>query len=189
MKIRRQIYCIAITAWFMLGTGIHSSDAQSSDSMRVTAPFDSLAIDNVKAMGNLKTGSLEITMTFHNNYTATADVSLSLGGFGDFGFTDEKKRKYKIYTNSHLIGTQDINRGYLDIPFVQFGDKKYDWVTMIQQKNIRHGQQKVLIVKVNDLGRDNKVIKEFHVRCILALNLRHVGEELYKVENLPIQWK
>src|SRR5690625_1847558 len=123
MKIRFQIYCIAITAWFLLGIGIRISNAQRADSMRITAPFDSLIIDSIKATGNLKAQTVEITMLVHNNYAATAGVSLSLGGFGDFGFTDENGKKYKIYTNSHLIGTQDINKGYLEIPFVQFGDK------------------------------------------------------------------
>lgn len=188
MKTKIQIYCIAITAWFMVGIGINTSIAQSTDSMQVITPFDSLTIDNIKANGNLKTSALEIRMTFHNDYAATAGVSLSLGGFADFGFTDEKGKEYKIYTDSHLIGTQDVNKGYLKIPFVQFGDKKFDWVTLIQQ-DISHGQKKVLIVRLNDFNKACKVIRDFHVRCILALDIEHVGEELYRIENIPVEWK
>ena len=136
----------------------------------------------------MKTGTLEIRMTFQNNYTATADVSLSLGGFEEFGLTDEKGKKYKIYLNSHLIGTEDTNKGYQKIPFVQFGDKKYDWVVVIQQV-LSRGRQKPLIVRINHFNPDNKVIKEFHISCILALQLENVGQELYKVANLPIEWK
>jgi len=162
--------------------------AQDKGEMKVTIPFDSLSVDSAKAIGNLKTGTLEIRMTFHNNYAATAGVSLSLGGFTDFGITDEKGIKYKIYTDSHLIGTEDVNKGYLKIPFVQFGDRKYDWVTLIQQ-DLTHDQQKELVVRISHFNKDNKIIKEFHIRCILALNLEHIGEKLYKVENLPIKWQ
>jgi hypothetical protein len=156
--------------------------------MKVTIPFDSLTVDSIKATGNLKTGTLEIRMLFHNNYAATAGVSLSLGAFADFGITDEKGKKYKIYTDSHLIGTQDVNKGYLQIPFFKFGDKKYDWVTMIKQ-DFAHGQQRELIARINHFDKENKIIKEFHVRCILALNIEYVGEELCKVENIPVEWK
>lgn len=188
MKTKFQLHRIAIIAWFICGTCVSTSFAQSRDSMRVIAPFDSLRVDNVKASGNIKTGTLEIRMTFHNNYAATAGVSLSLGGFADFGIIDEKGKKYKIYTDSHLIGTQDVNKGYLKIPFVQFGDKKYDWVTLIQQ-DFTHSQQKELIVRIGHFNKDNKTIKEFHIRCILALNLEYIGTELCKVENVPIEWK
>lgn len=189
MKTKFQIYCVAITAWFMFGTGVNASSAQSEDSMRVTTPFDSLTIDHIKATGDIKTGMLEIEMIFHNDYIATADISLSLGGFADFGFTIESGKKYKVFTNSHLIGTHDINKGYLNIPFVQFGDKKFDWVTMIQQKNVSHGEERQLIIHVNHFDKNARMIKGFHVRCILFLNLSFVGDKSYKVENLPVEWK
>ena len=188
MKAKYHCCLVTIFAGIITFLGTSSSCAQGSDSMKVTIPFDSLTIDNIKATGNLKTGTLEIRMTFHDNYTATAGVSLSHGGFEEFGLTDEKGKKYKIYLNSHLIGTDNTNKGYQKIPFVQFGDKKYDWVVVIQQ-DLSHGQQKPLIVKINHFNPDNKAIKEFHISCILALNLENVGQELYKVTNLPIEWK
>jgi len=188
MKRYHYLRFITVITGFFCCIAVNNCSAQGKGEMKVIIPFDSLTVDSIKARGNLKTGTLEIRMTFHNNYAATAGVSLSLGGFTDFGITDEKGKKYKIYTDSHLIGTEDVNKGYLKIPFVQFGDKKYDWVTMIQQ-DVSHGQEKVLIVRINHFNKDNKLIKEFHIRCILALNLEHVGEELYRIENIPIEWE
>lgn len=187
MKRYHYLRFIAVITGFICCITINHCLAQAKGEMKVTIPFDSLTVDSIKATGNLKTGTLEIRMLFHNNYAATAGVSLSLGAFADFGITDGKGKKYKIYTDSHLIGTQDVNKGYLKIPFVQFGDKKYDWITLIQQ-NFTHGQQKELIVRINHFNKDNKDIKEFHIRCILALNLEHVGEGLYRMENLSIDW-
>lgn len=178
MKAKYQFCLVTIFAGIITFLGMNSSCAQGRDSMNVTIAFDSLAVDSIKATRDLKTGALEIRITFHNGYAASADISLSLGGFTDFGFTDEKGKKYKVYTNSHLIGTHDINKGYLNIPYIQFGDKKFYWVTMIQQQNVSQGQMRQLTVHVNHFNKGIKEIKEFHVQCILALNYAHVGDEL-----------
>jgi len=79
------IFCIAINHCF----------AQDKTEMKVTVPFDSLTAHSIKANGNLKADPLGIRMTFHNNYAATAGVSLSLGGHSDFGITDEKGKNIK----------------------------------------------------------------------------------------------
>lgn len=188
MKRYHYLRFIAVIAGFICCITINNCFAQDKEELKVTPPFDSLSVDSIKASGSLKTGIVEIKMEFHDNYIQPAKVSLSLGGFADFGITDERGKKYKIYTDSHLIGAQDVNKGYLKIPFVQFGDKKYDWVTVIQQ-DFSHGQQKELIVRINHFNKDNKIIKEFHIRCMLTLDLAFVGEGLCKVENIPIDWE
>lgn len=188
MKRYHYLRFIAVITGFICCITINYCFAQNKAEMTVTFPFDSLTVDSIETTGSLKTGTLEIRMTFHNNYSATAGVSLSLGAFEDFGITDEKEKKYKIFTDSHLIGTQDVNKGYLKIPFFKFGDKKYDWVTVIKQ-NLSHDQHKELIVRISHFNKENKTIKEFHIRCILALNLEYVGAKLCKVENIPVEWK
>ena len=187
MKRHYLSFVCAMMMAFVL-PAFNSVFAQDNADMKVTMPFDQLPVSNIKAAGNFKTGSVEISMDFENKYDKTANVSLSLGGFSDLGITTDKGKKYKIYTSENLIGTADINKGYARVSAVQFGDKKFDWVTMVQQ-DLPQGEKRKLTVRIDKFDKAAKVITDFHIRCILSLNYFHTGDNLYRIENLPIEWK
>ena len=137
--------------------------AQDDKEVKATIPFTSLPVSNIKATGNLATGKLELTMDFENKYDKTAGVSLSLGGFEDMGITSDKGKKYKVYTSENLIGTKDINKGFFKVSAVQFGDKKFDWVTMVQQ-TIPTGEKRTLSVRVEKYDTTSKVVSSPYFR-------------------------
>jgi hypothetical protein len=186
MKNRLLILQCCLFLFFI--TAVNTLVAQDSVKLKVKIPFAFLEVSNVQVTGSRATGKLELTMDFENKHEKLAEVSLSLGGFERMGITSDKGKKYKIYTSENLIGTKDINKGFLQVSAVQFGDKKFDWVTIVQQ-TISTGEKRRLTVRIDKYDKTSKIIAEFHVRCILALNYVHTGDELYRVENIPIEWK
>lgn len=153
---------------------------------KITVPFDSLELTNVKATGNIKTGVVEILMDFRNGYEKPSTVSLDFGGFDRFGITDAAGKKYKLFTNENLIGTSDVNKGYQPISYIRFGDKTQDWVTLVQQE-LQPGETKTLTVRLENVDREASTLKEIHGFCILA-QVIHIGDKSYRVENLDIKW-
>lgn len=176
----------ARVSWAFLALVLCMSVYSHAQNPEITQPFESLTITDVKATGNAKTGTVEIRMDFHNGYEKPATVSLDFGGFDRFGITDGKGEKYKLYTNSSLIGTSDVNKGYQPVSYIRFGDKTQDWITTVQQE-IPPGETKTLTVRLDKVNTDIKFLKEIHGSCILAL-ISHVGDKPYRVENLPIKW-
>lgn len=175
---------ILFALMLLVGTTFRCS-AQTSNELKIVSPFDSLQITEVLANGNIKTGNLEIVITFKNDYSKLAGVYLSLGGFYDFGITDSKGRNYKIHTNVNAVNT---NKGYSNIPFIQFGDHKFDWVTYVKQE-ISSGDDRKLSVRLSKIDKGTQQITNFHVRCILSLDYGHVGDKMYSVEHIKINWK
>ncbi|MFX1707258.1 hypothetical protein PV783_25035 [Chitinophaga sp. CC14] len=183
MRKKMFLAVVLLTCIISITVGFPAS-AQSISELKITAPFDSLGLTAVTASGNVKTGTIEVSMIFKNNYSKMAGVSLSLGGFPDFGITDAKGRKYKLHTDGNAVNT---NKGYQDIPFIQFGDKKFTWVATVAQQ-IPPTETRKLIVRINKLDRSTGAITDFHIRCILSLDYGHIGDKVYKIENLKVDW-
>lgn len=159
--------------------------AQTSNELKVIVPFDSLQVDHIAAVGNIKTGVVEITMDFKNNYSKIARVSLGLGGFHDFGITDSKGRNFKLHTDVNTVNT---NKGYNNIPFIQFGDKKFNWIATVAQ-DVPSTESRKLTVRINKVENSTMEISDFHIRCILSVDYGNVGDKMYLVENIKINWK
>ncbi|MGF6928579.1 hypothetical protein QFZ48_004079 [Chitinophaga sp. W2I13] len=159
--------------------------AQEISKPEIIAPFDSLRLSDVHASGNIKTGTVEIIMNFKNDYSQVARVYLALGGFEDFGITDSKGRKYKLHTDVNAVNT---NKGYINIPFIQFGDKKFSWVAHVIQE-IPYTEMRKLTIRINKLDKGTQLLTNFHIRCILSLDYGNVGDKMYSVENIRINWK
>lgn len=163
------------------------SFAQDTTEMKIISPFDSLTITNVKAVGNIETGSMEISMDVRNDYHKQTDVHWSLGGFEDLGITDDKGMKYKIFTSTQLIGTANINKGFQKITGVQFGSKKMDWLTYVKD-TVGIEQAKKLIIRLAKVDNAVRFIKELQIRCILTLDYVWAGDKSYQLKNIKIDW-
>jgi len=137
-----------------------SVSAQDTTEMKIISTFDSLIISNVKAIGNIETGSMEISMVVRNDYYKMIDAYWSLGAFEDLGITDDKGKKYKIFTSTKLIGTANINNGFKSISGVQFGNKKMDWLTYVKD-TVSAGDSKKLIIRVPTLSVILNLMKGF----------------------------
>jgi hypothetical protein len=161
--------------------------AQDTSQLTVKIPFDSIVVTNVKAVGNVQTGSVEISLDVRNDYHELVDLHWSVGGFDGLGMTDDKGKFYKIYTNTKAIGAAGINKGYLQIKGVQFGSKKMDWLTYVKD-TVNAGNTKKLKVTIPKMQKDVAVIKEFHARCILSVSQMWVGDEQFTIENMKIEW-
>jgi hypothetical protein len=161
--------------------------AQDSTDMKIISPFDSLTITNVKAIGNIETGSMEISMDVRNDYHKLTDVHWILGGFEDLGLTDDKGIKYKIFTSTQMIGTANINKGFQRITGVQFGSKKMDWLTYVKD-TVGTNQSKKLIIRLAKVNKAVSLIKELQMRCILTLGYIWAGDKFYQIKNVKVDW-
>ncbi|MBN8854703.1 MAG: hypothetical protein BGO55_20650 [Sphingobacteriales bacterium 50-39] len=176
-------------AAFIIGVTVlrqFSCFAQDSTAIKVSSPFESLPVKDVVAKGN-STGMVEIVMTFQNNIPKLADIYLSLGTFNDFGVTDDKGNKYKVFTNEGLIETSPINKGYKKVQSVQLGGKRMQTVTYLKD-TLANGHQLPLRISIGKVDKSTQYIKEIHVRCILSLNHVWTGDQGYQVHNIKIAW-
>ncbi|NLU94836.1 hypothetical protein [Chitinophaga sp. Ak27] len=159
--------------------------AQGSVELQIISPFKEITLTDVKATGNKKNGMVEVSMNFKNESSQSAGVSLSLGGFPDFGITDSKGHKYKLFTDVNAVNS---NKGYQNIPFIQFGDKKFDWVALVKQE-FPSGEMRKLSVRFKSTEAASPALTDFHIRCILSLDYANVGDKLYELKNLKVDWK
>jgi hypothetical protein len=175
-----------LTCAFIIAFSLAAS-AQDTTEMKIISPFDSLIISNVKAIGNIETGTIEISMDVRNDYYKMIEAYWSLGGFEDLGITDDKGKKYKIFTSTKLIGTANINNGFKGISGVQFGSKKMDWLTYVKD-TLSAGDSKKLIIRVPKVDKTVKSIKELHIRCILSKGYMWAGDKSYQISNIKVDW-
>ena len=164
----------------------HAS-GQDSLAPKVISPFNSLILTDVQAIGDVATGNVEIAMNFQNNYPKIADVYLSLGTYVDFGLTDNKDNKYKVFTNEGLIEKSPINAGYKKVNGVQFGNKKLQIVTYLKD-TLATGHSLPFKITVGKLDKSINNIKEVHIRCILSLNHVWAGDQSYQIHNIKVDW-
>lgn len=164
-----------------------TASAQDTTEMKIVSPFDSLIMSNVTAIGNIEAGSMEISMVVRNDYYKMIDAHWSLGGFEDLGITDDKGKKYKIFTSTKLIGTANINNGFKSISGVQFGSKKMDWLTYVKD-TLSAGDSRKLIIRIPKVDKTVKLIKELHIRCILSKGYMWAGDKSYVIKNIKVDW-
>jgi hypothetical protein len=176
-----------LTCAFIIAFCPLAASAQDTTEMKIVSPFDSLIISNVKAIGNIETGSMEISMIVRNDYYRMIDAHWSLGGFEDLGITDDQGKNYKIFTSTKLIGTANINNGFKSISGVQFGSKKMDWLTYVKD-TVSAGDSKKLIIRIPKVDKTVKSIRELHIRCILSKGYMWAGDKSYQINNIKIDW-
>jgi len=172
----------------ILGSLALSAAAQDTSQLIVKSPFDSLSAHDVKAVGNLQTGSVEITMQVRNDYLKHwVALNFTGGAFEGFGVTDDKGTKYKVYSNDHLMGTAGINNGYGQIWALMLG-KSTPKIFITVYDTLQPGQVTTLRFR---LGRVNKMvhkITELHMLAMFSLEYTFAGQKEYIVKNLPINW-
>jgi hypothetical protein len=181
------IYFLHLTYAFIIAFCPLDASAQDTTEMKIISAFDSLIISDVKAIGNIETNSMEISMVVHNDYYKMIDAHWSLGGFEDLGITDDKGKKYKVLTSTKLIGTANINNGFKSISGVQFGSKKMDWLTYVKD-TLSAGDSKKLVIRVPKVDKTVKSIKELHIRCILSKGYMWAGDKSYQINNIKVEW-
>gem|GEM_PF-6838193 len=170
----------------ILAAQLHSFP-QDSTNYTVSSPFPSLQLTNISATGNLSTGAVEIKMQFQNKSAKLADIYLSLGTFNDFGITDAKGAKYKVFTNEGLIESSPINQGFKRISSVSLGNSKLQKVTYL--KDTLSGSSDIPFKVILDrVDKSTMLIKEMHVRCIFSPNHVWAGDQSYQIRNVKINW-
>lgn len=174
-------------AIFALMVGRLYGFSQDSSNYSVTSPFSTLPLTNAVATGNTSTGTVEIRMEFQNKSPKSADVYLSLGAFNDFGITDGKGNRYKIFTNEGLIESSPINQGYKNIGSVALGNSKLHRVTFLKD-TIASSNSLPLKITIDKVDKSDVLIKEIHVRCIFSPNHVWAGDQTYQVKNIKILW-
>lgn len=179
---RREILFLSL----LLLAKIHAF-GQDSLAPKVVSPFESLLITDIAAKGNSATGTIQLEMKFQNKYPKVAGVYLSLGTFNDFGITDDKGNKYKVFTNEGLIESSPINKGYKQVQAVQFGNKKMQIVTYLKD-TLSNGESMAFKITIGKLDKSIEYIKEVHIRCILSLNLAWAGDQSYQIHNIKVNW-
>jgi hypothetical protein len=161
--------------------------AQNSSKAKLTAPYDSLTVTDVKAKANKVTGSLELTVKITNISHKHNNVHLVLGSFDDFGIISMNGSRYKVFTSENVISTGPVNKGYYPISTVQFGTKKLNWVTSVVQE-LNSGEERLFSISIGKFDKKANIIKNLHFRCILTVNYMHAGDNKYVIENIPIEW-
>jgi len=183
----KKYFHLTIFLYLIVFFGAAASMAQDSTNLKITNPYDSLLLSDVKAIGNTTTGTLQITMKFKNISGKHQTVHLGLGSFEDFGITSKQGKRYKVFTSENVIGTIQVNKGFRKISAVQFGNKKLDWVTSVIQE-LNPGDKRSFSVLIDKFDKTDSMIKDFHIRCILTVNFMHAGDDRYIIENIPIEW-
>lgn len=166
----------------------HNLLAQDSTVPKITIPFDSLVVKDFKLTGNVLKGGVTISMRYENQYSKIVNVHFKLGGFENFGLTDDKGNKYKIYSRESLIGPANINKGYYSITSVVFGSSKLDYYTAVVEQVLKPGESKMLTIQIGKVNRNVNYIRDFHINCSLMLDYMFKGEKTYNIENLRILW-
>lgn len=162
-----------------------SSLGQNKASLPAT---DSIQISNIQAEGDLATGQVQITMDFTNNYHQEALVFLVLGGFDGLGLVDNKGNKYKIHTTEQLINTADINKGFINIASVRFGDKTFKSLTFVDQK-IPTGESRQLTIRIPKVATSVTEFNELYSHRQVSINYGMVADNIIKLQDIKIHWQ
>lgn len=170
-------------------SGIHAPVySQREAGPKITIPFDSLVLREITSSGNPATGNLTVKMLFDNRYPGKATVHLKLGAFDDFGMVDDRGTKYKLFTSENLRGTAGINKGYQKVAAVEFGGKKSSSF-MYAQQLIPAGEGKTLVIRLSGVNKGITKIASLHFRCRLMVDGKPMGEKMYQVEDVSVNWR
>jgi hypothetical protein len=165
-----------------------STFAQDSTQLQVISPFDSVSLNEVKAIGNLETGSVEVTMQVQSEYHKLASINFGGAGFGDFGLTDDKGVKYKYSSYDGPPGNSyGVNKGYSRITDLLLGKKKV-LILIAVQDTFHTGQSETLKFRLVKVDTTVRTIKEAHLLCTLMLDYMMAGQKQYYIKNIPVEW-
>jgi hypothetical protein len=179
--------CLNLFVLFIIGLSTSTCRAQNPSNITILNPYDSLTVNDIKAIGNSRSSALNITMIFKNISSKRQTVNLDLGGFDDFGITTMNNKRYKVFTSENVIDNNQPNKGYKNISKIQFGNKKLDWVTIVKQE-LNPGEERLFSIWLDKFENSDLAIKNIHIRCILSINSMHVGDKKIAIENIPINW-
>ena len=85
------------------------------------------------------------------------------------------------------MGTQDINKGYINIPFVQFGDKQFKSFTYVEQK-LAPGETRKLIIRIPKVPSGVASFKEIFSHRQISINYGLVSDQVVKLPAVNIAW-
>lgn len=162
--------------------------AQDSTQLQIISPFDSVKLNDVKAIGDLQTGSVEVTMQVHSEYHKLASINFGGAGFGDFGLTVDKGIKYKYSSYDGPPGNSyGINKGYSRITDLLLG-KKGVLILIAVQDTFHTGQSETLKFRLLKVDRTVKIIKDAHLLCTIMLDYMMAGQKQCYIKNIPVEW-
>jgi hypothetical protein len=165
-----------------------SAFSQDNVKLQIVSPFDSIKLRDVKAIGNLQTGAVEVTMQIQSDFHKLASLTFSGGAFDDFGLIDDKGVKYKYSTYSGPSATDNgANKGYSTIAHLQLGKSKAAILISVQD-TFRLGQSKTLQFLLPSVDKSVKTLKEAHILCHLMLDYMSAGQKQFFLRNIPVEW-
>jgi hypothetical protein len=162
--------------------------AQETTQLQVTSSFDSIAITEIKAVGNLETGSVEVSMHVRSDYHKLAGISFTGGAFNDFGLIDDKGVKYKYSSYSGSAGLDNgVNKGYLPVTNLRLGISKVGLIISVHD-TLHAGQSSILAFRLPKVDKTVKTIKEVHMLGMLQLNYMAAGQKECYIKNITVEW-
>jgi len=162
--------------------------AQDSTRLQITSPYDSISLSDVKAIGNLETGSIQVTMQVTNKYHKVAIVNIGGPAFDDLGLTDDKGIKYKYFSYSGPPGlTVGHNKGYSQMTDMVLGKNKVQMFIYVQD-TLHVDQSETLKFRLVKADKSVKAIKEAHLLCTLTLDYMAAGQKQFFIKNIPVEW-
>lgn len=162
--------------------------AQDSTQLQIISSFDSISLSDVKAIGNLETGSIQVTIQVTNKYHKMAIINIGGSAFDDLGLTDDKGIKYKYFSYSGPPGlTVGHNKGYSQMTDMVLGKSKVQMFIYVQD-TFHVDQSATLKFRLVKVDKSVKTIKEAHLLCTLTLDYMAAGQKQFFIKNIPVEW-
>jgi len=162
--------------------------AQDSTQLQIISPFDSIGLSDAKAIGNLETGSIQVTMQVTNKYHKIAIINIGGSAFDDLGLTDDKGIKYKYFSYSGPPGlTVGHNKGYSQMTDMVLGKSKVQMFIYVQD-TLHADQETTLKFRLLKVDKSVKTIKEAHLLCTLTLDYMSAGQKQFFIKSIPVEW-
>ncbi len=169
-------------------TSLYASAQKDSMKLQIVPPFDSISINGVRAIGDPRTGSVEVSMQVRSDYQKLASIDFAGGAFGDFGVTDGKGTKYKYSSYDGPPGmSYGYNKGYSRIADLTFGQNKVRMVISVQD-TLKTGQSETLKFRLTKVDTTVRIITEVHMLCTLMLQYMFEGQKELYIKNILVQW-
>ncbi|WP_431213801.1 hypothetical protein ACQ86N_02555 [Puia sp. P3] len=163
------------------------SSAQDSTAMSFSSPFDSISLTEVKVVGQVETGVVDITVQVRNSYQKLAQLNFGSGSYSDFGILDDKGVRYALFHSERLETAAQANQGYSPISALQFGKDKRTILNLVHDTLAADGT-KLLWIRLGKVNKTTRVIREAHLLCTLQLNYMVYGQKQFIIKNAPIDW-
>ncbi|MGN6419353.1 MAG: hypothetical protein ACTHMC_17775 [Pseudobacter sp.] len=178
--------CLACLA--MITPAAAQTDSSARDTS-ISIPFPDLPIENIRAIGNKKTGTLVISMDFVNKVKDKfVQVALDFGGPASFVFATEKGPRFTVHTYYNDLYEKNPNAKYSKVKHIKFGDDSL-WLATSVRQQIDTGESRKLVITLPGFDKTSKEIREFAVHCDYTVRYDRKGTGFYKIAHIPIVWK